>query len=85
MVTQKEFYKNLVQSEIWGLLGYYAALVWQLFTDVSGQSISPIRTGSDGTDTLSRNVGKQLPHERRVTPQKTADFINIAAEAWNQD
>jgi hypothetical protein len=43
-----------------------------LFTDVSGKRIGPIFTGQvllglltreDGTDTLSRNVGKQLPHD----------------------
>jgi hypothetical protein len=46
------------------------ALFWDitrrrvLFTDVSGQSICLIFKGQEyGTDTLSRNVGKQLPHD----------------------
>jgi hypothetical protein len=45
-----------------------------LFTDVSGQGVGPIFKSQeskkkrpllfeDGTDTLSRNVGKQLPHD----------------------
>jgi len=42
---------------------------WQLDTDVSGQTINPIFEGQavhnltleDGTDNLSRNVGKCLP------------------------
>jgi hypothetical protein len=41
-------------------------------------------TREDGTDTLSRNVGKQLTTQRRVTSQKSADIINIAGEVWNQ-
>jgi hypothetical protein len=68
-IKDKEF-------EICLLLGYY--VVWQSFTDVSGQYISLIFkdqevqeviflldffTLEDGTDTLSRNVGKGLPHD----------------------
>jgi hypothetical protein len=41
-----------------------------MLTDVSGQRIGPIFKGQesdswfeDGTDTLSRNVGQQLPHD----------------------
>jgi hypothetical protein len=59
------------------------------FTDVSGQSIGPIFKGQnvlffldfmtleDGTDALSRNFGKGLPHDAA----KSVDLINIAAEA----
>ena len=36
-----------------------------------------LMTREDWTDTLSRNVGTT---RRRVIPQKTTDFINIAAE-----
>jgi hypothetical protein len=46
--------------------GILRCVVWYLFTDVSGQPIGPIFTGQESrvgllTDTLSRNVGKQLP------------------------
>jgi hypothetical protein len=34
---------------------------------------------------LSRNVGKQLPHDAALIPQKTADLMNIAPEAENRD
>jgi hypothetical protein len=40
-------------------------------------------TLEDGTDTLSRNVSKGITTWRCVTPQKSADLISIAAEAWN--
>jgi hypothetical protein len=62
-------------DEICGLLGYYAASCGNClptFRDkVSVPSSwvkSPNREGKlltreDGTDTLSRNIGKQLPHD----------------------
>jgi hypothetical protein len=50
-------------DEICALLGYYVASCDKMFTDVSEQRIGPIFTGQDGTDTLSRNVSKQLPHD----------------------
>ena len=49
-------------DEVCALLGYYAAscVVYRR----SGQSICLIFKGQEyGTDTLSRNVGKQLPHD----------------------
>jgi hypothetical protein len=52
---------------------------WQVFSNVSGQLVSPVFKGQegssvtleDGTDRLLRDVGKQLPmyvtqHPRRV-------------------
>jgi hypothetical protein len=39
----------------------------------------------DGTDTLSRRVSKGLPLDAALTPQKRADLINIAAEAWKYE
>jgi hypothetical protein len=55
------------------ILGYYG-VVWKCFTDASGQRIGPtfkrqepkkkrLFTLEHGTDMLSRNVGKQLPHD----------------------
>jgi hypothetical protein len=57
--------------EISCLLGLLRGVVWYLFTDVSGQHMGPIFKGQepglltleDGIDTLSRNVGKQLPND----------------------
>jgi hypothetical protein len=55
------------------VLGVLCSVVWKPFTDVSGQRIGPILKGQeaqeylyfltleDGTDTLSRNVGKVVP------------------------
>jgi hypothetical protein len=46
--------------EIYGLLGYYTASCGNclpMFPFLLG-----LLTREDGTDTLSRNVGKQLPH-----------------------
>jgi hypothetical protein len=46
----------------------FLSVDWWSFTDVSRQLISPIFKGKeakmiieDGTDTFSRNVGKELP------------------------
>ena len=49
--------------------GMLRSVNWQLVTDISGQIINPIFKGQaihsltleDGTDNLSRNVGKYLP------------------------
>jgi hypothetical protein len=48
--------------------GILHSVEWYSFTDVSGQRIVPFGKGqenfltiADGTDTLSRNVGKALP------------------------
>ena len=62
----------------------------QFLADVSGQPVGPIFKGQefqelltleDGTDRLSRNVGKATL--RCVISQNTADLIYIAVEAWN--
>jgi hypothetical protein len=42
-------------DEVCGRLGYYKALCGNCFP-------LGLLTREDGTDTLSRNVGKQLPH-----------------------
>jgi hypothetical protein len=68
---------GFVSSEIWGLLGYYAASYGNcLPTFRDNVSIPSSRVKSPS---VVNNC-----HRRRVIPQKTADFINIAAEAWNQ-
>ena len=60
-------------EEICALLSYYTALSGNFFTGVSGQRIGSIFKGlevqeekdfltlEDGSDTLSRNIGKGLP------------------------
>jgi len=58
----------------------------QLFDDVSEQLIGPIfkvkdcLTLEDGTDRLSRNVGKQVLDLHFVTTQKTEDPIYTGTE-----
>jgi hypothetical protein len=66
---------------------------WQSFTDVSEQHISPVFKSQevqeflsleDGTDILSRNVGKGLPLTLSNTPQESrsqdlSTFIAAAA------
>jgi hypothetical protein len=65
--------------EICGLLGYYAASCGNCLAVITSHSLLPRRTfqnlrymlsflirlltREDGTDTLSQNVGKQLPHD----------------------
>jgi hypothetical protein len=53
-------------DEICAVLGYYAASCDDCFPsfreNVSAPS-SRVLTREDGTDTLFRNVGKQLPHD----------------------
>jgi hypothetical protein len=68
---QDSFKNKLDLRSSWILRG----VVWLLFNDVSVQRIGPIFRGQEflffldfltfevGTDTLSRNVGKQLPHD----------------------
>jgi hypothetical protein len=48
-------------DEICALLGYYAAS--------RGDCLPTFRDIEDGTDTLSRNVGKQLPHDTAQYPR----------------
>ena len=54
-------------DEISALLGCYAASCGNSFTDVWEQRIGPVffdfLTLEDGTDTLSPNVGKELPFD----------------------
>jgi len=59
----------------------------QLFADVSEQPIGPIfkvkdcLALEDGTDRLSRNVGKQVLDLYFVTTQKCEDLIYTGTEA----
>jgi hypothetical protein len=53
------------------LLGYYAASCSNCLTTFR-DNMGPIFTGQFGTDTLSRNVGKQLPHPRRAQISSTS-------------
>jgi hypothetical protein len=63
--------QNRNEAEICAVLGYYTALCCvclRTFRDVSvpfSRVNRPRRTldREDGADTLSRNVGKQLPHD----------------------
>jgi hypothetical protein len=65
-----------------------SALFWDItrrrvvmFTDVSGQGIGPIfldfLTLEDGTDTLSRKIGKQLPHDAAKYPTRQQNSSTI--------
>jgi hypothetical protein len=53
-------------DEICALLGYYAASCGNCLPTFRSH-LHGSRAREDGTDTLSRNVGKQLPHE--LTPR----------------
>jgi hypothetical protein len=62
-------------DEICRLLGYYTAscgnylpIFWDNVSVPSSRVKSPTR--EDGTDTLSRNVGKQLPHDAIQYPRR---------------
>ena len=57
-----------------------------IFTDVSGQPIDPILKGheyfsfrffalEDGTDSLSRNVGKELPYSLRDNSEERSSHL----------
>jgi hypothetical protein len=61
----------------WDLLssGILRSVVWQSFTDVSGQRIGPISR-------VKKSKAKRITTRWCVTSQKNADFIYIAAEAW---
>jgi hypothetical protein len=51
---------------------------WQFFTDVSGQPIGPILEGrADGTDALTRNVGKWLKIKSRNIPEEGKLHLHI--------
>jgi hypothetical protein len=78
------------EPEIYALLGYYTASSGNplpTFRDIVSVPSSRVKkipfldflTLEDGTDRLSRNVGKRL--RRCVINQKSADLITIAAEA----
>jgi hypothetical protein len=59
---------QMMVNEICGLLGYYAATCGNcltMFRDNVSVPSSWVKslTREDGTDTLSRNVGVQLPHD----------------------
>jgi hypothetical protein len=54
------------------------------FRDNVSAPSSRVKSREDGTDTLFRNVGKQLPHDAAIISQNSADLMNIAAKAWNQ-
>jgi hypothetical protein len=58
------------------------------FTDVSGQRIGPILKGQEVKEWDRNTFPKRryrITIRRCVTPQKNADLINIAAEAWNHE
>jgi len=48
---------------------------WQFLIDVSDQEIQNCVTLEDGTNRLSRNVGKELPAHAALFFQKRADRI----------
>ena len=63
---------------------------WQLFIDISEQTLIPFCKGpaglkcfnlEDGTDILFRNVGKKTANLSRVTSQKSEHFTYTVAEA----
>jgi hypothetical protein len=62
-----------------------------LFTDVSGQHIGPTFKGQeseesleDETDTVSQNVGKQLPHDATYIPEECRSHGNdVFARIFN--
>jgi secreted trypsin-like serine protease len=61
-----------VVDEIYGLLGYYAASCGNCLPKFRDNLSVPssLLTREDGTDTLSRNVGKQLPNEVAKYPRR---------------
>jgi hypothetical protein len=63
----------------WGIKRRRVVIVYRRFGTTYLTHLHGSRR-EDGTDILSLNVGKQLSHDA-VIPQKTVDFINIAAEA----
>jgi hypothetical protein len=62
-------------NEIRALLGFYAAQKVSFFTDVSGQHIGPLE---DGTDRLSRNVGKKLPFYAAYNRKRARIWMHLA-------
>jgi hypothetical protein len=54
---------RIVFYEICGLLGYNAASCGNCLPSPSFKVLLRLLTREDGTDTLSRNVGKQLPDD----------------------
>jgi len=54
---------EVYERALFWVLDYYATSNGNFFTDVSGKPIGPILMFylENGTDSLSRNVGKELP------------------------